>query len=29
MDIFVGDDVAGLADAIQPIDDVEIGVEVP
>ena len=29
MDILVGDDVAGLADGIHPIDDVEIGVEVP
>ena len=29
VDILVGDDVAALADGVQPVGDVEIGVEVP
>ena len=29
VDILVGDDVAALADGVEPVDDVEIGVEVP
>jgi hypothetical protein len=29
VDVLIGDDVAALADGVQPIGDMEIGVEVP